>query len=107
MKFYEMKNKNDAAAEVIRKIKVKEEFSEDELSELSWYFGEIDAIFGENRRWSRMVTTIIQLGDYFVALDWDEGLTEYQENEYYDQPYFVEPKEETIVVTRWERINND
>ena len=81
MKFYEMENENDAAAEVIRKIKAKEEFSEDELSKLRWYFGETD--------------------------DWEEGLTELQENEFYDQPYFVEPKEETIVVTRWEKINND
>lgn len=107
MKFYEMENENDAAAEVIRKIKAKEEFDEEELSELRWYFGATDEVHGENRRWSRAVTTIIQFEDYFVALDWDEGLTEYQENEYYDQPYFVEPKKETIVVTRWERINND
>lgn len=36
-------------------------------------------------------------------IDWERGLTERQENEFYEQPYEVvkECHEETIVVTNW------
>ena len=108
MKFYEMEDENAAAAEVIRKIKVKEEFDEEELQELKYYFGEYDEVFYENRRWTRSVTTIFKLDDnVFIALEWEEGLTEYQPNEYYEQPYFVYPKEEHIVVTNWYRKEDE
>lgn len=42
---------------------------------------------GENRRWTREVTSIISIpvnnGERLFAIYWDEGLTEYQENEYW------------------------
>jgi hypothetical protein len=36
-------------------------------------------------------------------VEWEEGLTENQENEFYNQPYEVEKKtyEKTITVTEW------
>ena len=108
MKFYEMEIEEEAAAEVVRKIKAKEEFDEEELQNLRWYFGEFDEVYGDNRRWTRSVTTIFKFGDnIFVALEWEEGLTEYQPNEYYEQPYFVYPKEEYIVVTNWYRKEDE
>lgn len=51
--------------------------------------------------------TVINLCGKNVAIDWQKGLTECQENEFYDQPYFVEKKERTVVVVDWERISPD
>lgn len=86
--------------ELLNKIDNGIELSEKELKMLVWEY-EIDASYGENRRWSRSVTTIVQLGDRYFAIEWEEGLTEMQENEFYEQPYEVEKTEKTVVVTEW------
>ena len=43
--------------------------------------------YDENRRWSRGATSVVSIpvegGERFFAIYWDEGLTEYQENEYW------------------------
>ena len=43
--------------------------------------------FFENRRWTRGAVSIISIpvdgGERLFAIYWDEGLTEYQENEYW------------------------
>ena len=47
--------------------------------------------------------TIIEIGVVYVAIDWFEGLTELNEDNYPNQPYIVEPKTytKTVVVTDW------
>lgn len=44
--------------------------------------------FDENRRWSRAATSIVSIptdsGERLFAIYWDEGLTEYQDNNYWD-----------------------
>lgn len=64
---------------------------------------DIERIVGDNRRWQREVRSICELGDRAFAVDWQEGLTECQENEFWEQPYEVVKKEheETIKVTEW------
>ena len=64
--------------------------------------------YDEPRRWSRFVTSICQIGDRYFSVDWDQGLTEYQENEYMWQPYEVTKHEyeKTIIVTEWQRVDN-
>lgn len=76
------------------------EFSESELSELAWE-NSVETTYGENGRWVRPVTTIIEFNGRYFQIDWYEGLTEYQPNEFYDQPFEVkkESHEETIIVT--------
>lgn len=87
---------------ILQKIDNKEDLTERELSELVFEYA-IDTKKGDNRRWSRTVTTIIEIMGRTFKIIWEEGLTEYQENEFYDQPYEVELKEyeKTITVKEW------
>lgn len=43
--------------------------------------------YDENRRWTRGATSVVSIpvegGERFFAIYWEEGLTEYQENEYW------------------------
>lgn len=82
-----------------------EELSKDELSFLIHDY-EVETEFGENRRWSRGATTISEVQGRFFMTSWENGLTEYQDNEYYDQPTEVQKvtTEKTITVTEWQPI---
>jgi hypothetical protein len=79
-----------------------EKLTEEEIRELVWDY-EVDREEGDNRRWSRTITSIVQLCDKYFSIDWEQGLTECQENEYYNQPYEVvkHTYEKTITVTEW------
>jgi len=87
---------------MLEKIDNGENLTERELSTLSGEY-EVDRENGDNRRWSRSVSSYIQLEDRFFCVDWEEGLTESQPDEFYNQPYEVEKKtyEKTITVTEW------
>jgi hypothetical protein len=88
---------------ILNKIDSGKKLSERELSSLVWEFEEVDREYGDNRRWTRSVTSIIIINDRFFRVEWENGLTESQENEFYNQPYEVEKKtyEKTITVTEW------
>ena len=89
----------------LRRYDASEKFDEYERGQMA--FGEVGKCVcemeGDEHRWTRDMQTIFAVGDRFFALDWSRGLTERQENEYWDQPYEVrkEQHEETIVVTNW------
>lgn len=87
---------------VTAKILNGEKLTEEEIRELVWDY-EVDREEGDNRRWSRTITSIVKLCDKYFSIDWEQGLTEYQENEYYNQPYEVvkHTYEKTITVTEW------
>lgn len=87
----------------LEKFDSGEEFDEEELQELLWELERVDTFYGENRRWSRTVTCYFKVGDRYFALDWEEGLTESQPNEFWEQPIEVEKHEhkEVITVTDW------
>lgn len=89
--------------EMIKKIDNGELLTSDELKELVFDGKEIDKEYGENRRWSRSVVSIIEICERYFSILWDEGLTEIQENEFYEQPVEVEKKEydKTIHVVEW------
>ena len=93
---------------MFNKIINKEELTEHELSRLACDYS-IEDSRGENRRWSRTVTSIVELNDRFFAIVWEEGLTEMQENSFYDQPYEVELNEyekvQVIKVREWNRVD--
>lgn len=86
------------------------EFSESELSELA-YENSISTEYGDKLRWVRPVTTIIEFDGRYFQIDWYEGLTEMQPNEFFDQPFEVkkESHEETITVTvtNWIPLERD
>ena len=95
--------------EMLQKIDSGERLSEEELQSLVFEGNEVSTKKGENRRWSRTVDTVIELNGRFFMIEWDEGLTECQENEFYEQPYEVTPREyeKTITVTDWVRIEKE
>ena len=88
--------------ELLAKIDNKEKLTESEISDLV-YECECEVKYGQNRRWSRSATTISKLGDRYFRIEWENGLTENQPNEFYNQPVEVELKEyEKIVkVKEW------
>lgn len=83
--------------EIIQKLNNGIKLSERELSYLTEY--SIKDIIGENRRWSRGVSSIIEFNNQTYILFWENGLTEYQENEFYEQPIKVKVEKETKIVT--------
>lgn len=87
--------------EFLEKFDKGETFSERELKSLRWEFNEVETIYGENRRWSRSAQTIFEVNGRLFALDWENGLTESQEDEFYNQPYEVEKRTKTIVVNEY------
>lgn len=92
---------------MLKKIDNGENLTEKELRRLALEH-DIERDYGDNRRWTRGVTSIVQIGNRFFEINWEEGLTEYQENEFYEQPYEVEKHtyEKTITVTEWRRVEN-
>lgn len=94
--------------EFLEKFDKGEEFTEDEIVELIWEFNEVERIEGENRRWSRWVDVVIEVKGRYFMTGYDEGLTEYQDNEYYES-YVKEvtPVERTVVVKDWVEVNKN
>lgn len=59
----------------------------------------VDKINDNDRRWTRTVSTIVELKGLFFSIVWEQGLTECQEDSFDNQPYQVERKEEIITKT--------
>lgn len=87
---------------IVSKIDNNENLTEKELRDVVFDY-EIETKYGENRRWTRSVSTVVKLCNRFFMIEWEEGLTEYQPNEYFEQPYEVERKEykKLIKVVQW------
>lgn len=88
---------------IVNKIDNAEMLTERELRRVRDY--EIDEIIGESDRWTRSVETICELCGRYFALNWEEGLTEMQENEFHKQPYEVKKVKKVVTVTEWISIN--
>lgn len=92
----------------VTKLKAGEKLTEDEIATICYNSHEVDEIEGDDHRWAREVTTIVQIDDSenLWAIDWMRGLTEYQENEFYDQPYKVKKVEKVVtkVEVSYERV---
>ena len=85
-----------------------ETFDEEELKDI--VKGEIFSIVdtqldNELHRWTRTVNTIFEVKGRLFALEWEQGLTEDCDDEFYNQPYEVEKKEKTVVVTEYVKKN--
>ena len=83
--------------ELEEKIYNGETLSESELEDAIFNLDVIDVEYGDNREWDRHVSTIIKIKDKLFCINWSQGLTEYQDNHFYEQPFEVEEKTETIV----------
>lgn len=75
---------------MVKKIESHEDLTENELRTLVFECNEIERSEGENRRWSRTVSSIVELCGRFFKVIWEQGLTENQDNSFYEQPYEVE-----------------
>lgn len=80
--------------------------SEDELCGLAYGdecdFAIVHEAKGKNRRWSRSMRTVLkdeETGTLW-CVDWEDGLTESQEDEFYDQPYKVTLEQVPVTVTK-------
>ena len=87
--------------ETVNKLKSGDKLSEREIKTLVYDGVEVDEIEGDSGRWTQGVQTIIDIDGELWAIDWYRGLTEYQENEFYNQPYRVVKREKQIVVTEY------
>lgn len=91
---------------ILNKIDKKEELSDAEISKaLDLYTVSIQK--GANLRWTQAIKSIIQLQDRYFCIEWQQGLTEYQDDSFNNQPYEVKKVEyeKVIKVCEWHRVN--
>lgn len=84
---------------IAKKLESGEKLSEDEISELAG----LDPVYqeeGSEGRWDRQMTTVVKLLDDHYAINWSRGLTESQENSFYEQPYLAEIEVKDVVVSK-------
>lgn len=73
--------------------------TEDELEDFVFYDNEVYRDEGEPGRWSRHVSSVIADDNgQLWCVEWEEGLTEMQDNEFYDQPYKVHLDKKPVTV---------
>lgn len=82
---------------MVQKIDNGEALTEDELKTLVCEFHNVARVEGENRRWSRTVKSVIKLCKRYFAIEWEQGLTENQDDQFFNQPYEVEEETYTEV----------
>ena len=95
-------------------------FTDKELQDLVWEDIYIDDIDEEEYpkivdtiessdldRWTQACETIFKYKNKYYAFWWAKGLTEYQENEFYDQPEEVIKKTRVIEEIYWEAVEED
>ena len=84
-----------------------EKFSESVLSNL--IDSEVDEIRYGARRWSETVNTVIEAKGRHFSIEWENGLTENQENTFDEQPIEVEKKKKKVtkIITTWVEKESD
>ena len=88
-------------AEIENKIINNEKLTEEELEYCAWgdVGNPIDEVEGGSGRWSQSMSTIFEIDGQLYCIDWERDLTEYQENEYRNQPYKVRREEKVGTTT--------
>ena len=82
--------------EIEQKVLNKQDLTESEIKFLVYEGDEIDTLTGEKHRWCTFDSTIIKIKEKLYCIDWECGLTEYQDNYFPNQPYEVEAFTRTI-----------
>lgn len=90
---------------MVDKIDNHIDLTEEELERITSFA--IETNYGDLTRWSRPATSIIELCERYFQVDWDNGLTENQPDEYWNQPFEVVGHEEieTITFNVWRKVN--
>lgn len=77
--------------------------ADDEWKFLIYEGEEIDRVENDSRRWYKWVEVIVRWKGKYYSLGYDEGLTECQEDEYYDSGIIeVKPVKKMVEVTEWQ-----
>ena len=95
---------------IIKKIDEGEKLTEEEIADLLYEANFIeDDCNDELDRWTRTVVSIVEYKGRYFEIVWDQGLTEYQENSYDEQPVeiFDDGIEEVIVKRRKWKYTKD
>ena len=85
--------------DILSKFDNGEELTEREIREVIEYGISEDC--GEDRRWSRTVSVLSKINDRYFYTEYEEGLTENQEDEYDNQPTEVFKEPDYIEVIRY------
>ncbi len=94
---------------LLQKVKDGESLTERERENLAqgdvntdgYDFEMIDEIEGGKGRWTQAMETIFKLDGKLYSIGWHSGLTERQEDEFYEDPIPVKKVEKTVVVTEY------
>ena len=86
-------------AKILNKFDNGETLSEREIRQIIDY--EIDEDVGEDRRWSRTVGILSEIEGRYFYTEYEEGLTENQEDEYNNQPIEIQKSSEHIEVIKY------
>lgn len=89
---------------LLNKIKHKESLNIRELCDIIFEC-DIYTEEGDDDRWYRYMSTISKLDDTYVVTNWEKGLTEYQDNEYDENPIIVTKIETEEIKMYWHTIH--
>lgn len=81
---------------ILKKINQGKSLSREELYKMTEF--SIKRTYGENRNWQRSVTDVCKLGSRYFMLNWEEGLTARECNDYDSQPIEVFPHRSIRVI---------
>ncbi len=96
-------------AEIENKIVNNKKLTEEELRHCAW--GEVGTYVAEieegSGRWTQSMSTIFEIEGQLYCIDWQRDLTEYQESEYWGQPYKVRREEKVVTTTVVRYVKTD
>lgn len=96
--YYE--DKYDDYEKAVIKLKEGKELKDYEIEALVWCSEVVYQEEGELDRWTREVSSIIKIEDDLWCVNWSEGLTEMQENIFWQQPFKVKLEEKEVVIKK-------
>lgn len=82
------------------KLQDGDHLTESEIESLCWDYPEVYEEEHDSGRWTTFMTTVVDVNGKNYAINWQRGLTEYQENIYDEQPYECELVEEEVTITK-------
>ena len=82
------------------KLQDGDNLTESEIESLRWDYPEVYEEEHGSGRWTTFMTTVVEVNGKNYAINWQSGLTEYQENIYDEQPYEYELVEEEVTITK-------
>lgn len=88
--------------EIEQKILNHEDLNEEEIDEYRWIASPVFEEYGDIHRWFVHKTEIYQIQNKFFKFEFSRGLTELQEDDYFDCQFIeVIPQQVMIQKTNW------